>query len=244
MTTMASHPRIQRTNTYDARLLWLALSMTSGIGPTRVRKLLMYFDHDLERIFHASSLTELEAAGLQANSAQAIFSGKSRAAAEEEFGKAENAGAQVITPDDALWPQRLNEIYDPPSVLYVRGDPACLTEPAIAVVGTRRPTPYGMGMAGRLSQDLAAQGLGILSGMARGVDTLAHKGAFAGRGKTTAVWGTGIDVPYPKENKKLADEILAGGGQSSPSSRSAPLQRRKTSPSATGLSADSPSASW
>jgi DNA processing protein len=193
------------------RLLWLALAMTKGVGPTRVRKLLEYFEHDLERIFHAS-LTELEAAGLQANSAQAIFGNKSVESAEEEFGRAENAGARIITPDDDLWPQRLNEIYDPPIVLYVRGDAGCLMEPSIAVVGTRHPTPYGMGIAGRLSQDLAARGLGILSGMARGVDTLAHRGALAARGKTVAVWGTGIDVPYPKENKKLADEIVASGG--------------------------------
>ncbi|MEO8727448.1 MAG: DNA-processing protein DprA [Acidobacteriaceae bacterium] len=203
MTTMAAKD--------NARLLWLALSMTSGIGPTRVRKLLTYFDHNLERIFHAS-LTELEASGLQASSAQALFDGKSAAAAEEEFGKAASVGARILTPDDDLWPQRLNEIYDPPIVLYVRGDATVLTQPAIAVVGTRHPTPYGMGMAGRLSQDLAAQGLGILSGMARGVDTLAHKGALAARGNTIAVWGTGIDVPYPKENKKLSDEIVAGGG--------------------------------
>lgn len=207
MTTMA----VSADAAERSRLLWLALAMTTGVGPTRVRKLLGYFDHDLERIFHAS-LTELEAVGLQANSAQSIFSGKSIAAAEEEFGKAANAGARIVTPDDDLWPQRLNEIYDPPIVLYVRGDPSCLSEPAIAVVGTRHPTPYGMGMAGRLSQDLTAHGLAILSGMARGVDTHAHRGALAARGKTIAVWGTGIDVPYPRENKKLAEEIVLGGG--------------------------------
>jgi DNA processing protein len=199
------------TASTGTRLLWLALALTSGIGPTRVRKLLSYFDHDLERIFSAS-LTELEAAGLLANSAQEIFSRKSLAAAEQEFARAETAGARLLTPDDDLWPQRLNEIYDPPIVLYAKGDTSVLSDPMIAIVGTRHPTPYGMGMTSRLSQDLAAQGLGILSGMARGVDTLAHKGALAARGKTIAVWGTGIDVPYPKENKKLADEIVASGG--------------------------------
>jgi len=195
----------------NTRLLWLALSMTSGLGPTRVRRLLQHFDHDLERIFRAP-LTELEATGLPAASAQSIFERKSLSLAEEEFGKAENAGTQIITPDDDLWPERLNEIYDPPIVLYIKGDAALLAEPAIAVVGTRHPTPYGMGMASRLSQDLANAGLHILSGMARGVDSHAHRGALAGRGKTVAIWGTGIDQPYPRENKKLADEILAAGG--------------------------------
>ncbi|GAC1644561.1 MAG: DNA-processing protein DprA [Acidobacteriaceae bacterium] len=195
----------------NTRLQWLALAMTNGLGATRVRRLLQHFDHDLDRIFHAP-LTELEAAGLPASSAQSIFERKSLALAEEELGKAENAGARILTPDDDHWPERLNEIYDPPVVLYVRGNWSILSEPAVAVVGTRHPTPYGMGMAGRLSQDLAAAGLHILSGMARGVDTLAHKGAITGRGKTVAVWGTGIDVPYPRENKKLAEEIVATGG--------------------------------
>jgi DNA processing protein len=201
------------TATDRARLLWLALSLTPGIGygSVRVRRVLEYFGHELEPIFHAS-LTELEAAGLPAQSAQAIFAGKSVEAAEDEFGKAESSGAHILTPDDDHWPQRLNEIYDPPVVLYIKGDAARLAQPAIAVVGTRHPTPYGMGMAGRLSQDLAASGLGILSGMARGVDTHAHKGAIAARGWTVAVWGTGVDVPYPRENKKLADEIVASGG--------------------------------
>jgi len=84
--------------------------------------------------------------------------------------------------------------------------------PGIAVVGTRQPTPYGSGMAKMMSRDLAARGLVILSGMARGVDTAAHEGALEAHGKTVAVWGTGVDVIYPKENKKLAERILAEGG--------------------------------
>ena len=87
-----------------------------------------------------------------------------------------------------------------------------LARPAIAVVGTRHPTPYGTGVAEMLSRDLAVRRLLIVSGMARGIDTCAHKGALAARMPTVAVWGTGIDVVYPKENKKLAEEILATGG--------------------------------
>jgi DNA processing protein len=97
-------------------------------------------------------------------------------------------------------------------VLWVRGDAGLLNRAGIAVVGTRHPTPYGSGMAEVLSRDLARRGLVILSGMARGVDTAAHKGTLDVGGKTVAVWGTGIDVIYPKESKKLAEQIVAQGG--------------------------------
>ena len=113
--------------------------------------------------------------------------------------------------EDLCYPERLKEIYDPPLVLYVRGDPEVLKQPGIAVVGTRHPTPYGSGMAERLATDLASQGLVIISGMARGVDTASHRGAITAKGKTIAVFGTGVDVIYPKENSRLADQILALG---------------------------------
>jgi len=97
-------------------------------------------------------------------------------------------------------------------VLYLRGNAEVINKPGIAVVGTRHPTPYGIGMAERLACDLAARGLVIFSGMARGVDSAAHRGALNGRGQTVAIWGTGIDVVYPKENQKITDQILASGG--------------------------------
>jgi len=106
----------------------------------------------------------------------------------------------------------LKEIYDPPPVLWVRGDAGLLSRAAIAIVGTRHPSPYGTGMAELLARDLAVRRLLVVSGMARGIDSSAHRGALAARMPTVAVWGTGIDVVYPKENKKLAEEILAGGG--------------------------------
>jgi DNA processing protein len=114
--------------------------------------------------------------------------------------------------DDASYPPRLKEIYDPPLVLYVRGSVDVLTKPGLAMVGTRHPSPYGSGMAERLACDLAAQGLVIISGMARGVDTASHRGAIAAKGKTLAVFGTGVDVIYPKENSRLGEQILALGG--------------------------------
>ena len=194
-----------------AALSWLALALTPGLGPTRARKLAEHFG-SAESVFRAS-LTELEACGLHAAAAQAIATGKSAALAQEELGKAADAGAHILTLDDPAYPPLLRQIYDPPVVLYIRGAVDPLSAPGIAVVGTRHPTPYGVGMAERLSCDLANNlGLVITSGMARGVDTAAHRGALMGKGKTIAVFGTGIDVIYPRENQKIADSILATGG--------------------------------
>jgi len=189
---------------------WLALALTPGLGPTRARKLAEHFG-SAEAVFHAS-LTELEATGMQAVSAQSLATGKSLDLAEEECVKASGMGVKIVALDEPGYPERLREIYDPPVVLFVRGNVEVLSNPGIALVGTRHPTPYGLGMAERLSRDLAARGLVIISGMARGVDTASHRGAIAANSKTVAVFGTGIDVIYPKENTRLADQILALGG--------------------------------
>lgn len=191
-------------------LEWLGLSLTPGLGPSKVRKLVEHFTSP-DAVFHAS-LTELEAAGIPAVSAQSLATGKSAELAREESARAADAGVTVLSMDDALYPRRLKEIYDPPVVLYVRGDAEILNKPGVAMVGTRHPTPYGSGMAERLSCDLAAQGLVIISGMARGVDTASHRGAIAAKGKTVAVFGTGVDVIYPKENSRLSEQILSFGG--------------------------------
>ncbi|MBV9145406.1 MAG: DNA-protecting protein DprA [Acidobacteria bacterium] len=191
-------------------LQWLALTLTPAMGPIRGHKLVRHFG-GIDRAFTAS-LTELEAAGLPAAAAQSIALNKSYSLAEEEFMKARDIGAELVSFDDVRYPARLKEIYDPPLLLYVRGDAALLSQPGLGVVGTRHPTPYGIGMAERLGNDLASRGLVIVSGMARGVDTHAHRGALNGKGKTVAVWGTGVDVPYPRENKRIADAILEAGG--------------------------------
>ena len=193
-----------------AKMAWMALTLTPGMGPTRIWKAMGRLE-SAERLFEAS-LTELEGLRMPAAAAQFVFEGKARAAAEDEMKRVTEAGGSVLTPEDAEYPERLREIYDPPAVLWIRGDVTLLTRPGIAVVGTRHPSPYGAGMAEMLSRDLANRGLVILSGMARGVDTAAHKGALDAGGKTVAVWGTGIDVIYPKENKKLAEQIVATGG--------------------------------
>jgi DNA processing protein len=215
------------------RLGWMALALTPEMGPTRIARAMERLatggsGRDLnetghnsngsarafyraERVFEAS-LTELEAAGMPAGAAQFVSDGRARAAAEKEVKQVAEAGGFFLTREDEAYPGRLLNIYDPPAVLWVRGDAKLLERPGIAVVGTRHPTPYGLGMAEMLSRDLANRRLTILSGMARGVDSAAHKGALDAGGKTVAVWGTGIDVVYPKENKKLAERIVASGG--------------------------------
>jgi DNA processing protein len=191
-------------------LEWLALALTPGLGPTKARRLIERFG-SVQAIFQAT-LTELEAAGIQAVAAQSLGTGRSLELAQDELARASAAGVRLISQDDAAYPAQLKQIYDPPLVLYVRGDAAILSSPGIAIVGTRHPTPYGMGMAERLACDLAARGLIIFSGLARGVDTAGHRGAVAAKGKTVAVFGTGIDVLYPKENSRLLDQMLALGG--------------------------------
>ncbi len=194
----------------EARLAWLALALTPGMGPTRCARAVKRLGA-AERLFGAS-LTELEGIGMPAEAAQFCFDGRARAAAIEEASRTAEQQASYLTPEDEAYPSRLLEIYDPPAVLWVRGDAKQLNRPGIAVVGTRQPTPYGAGMAEMLSRDLARRGMVVMSGMARGVDTCAHKGALEAGGATVAVWGTGIDVIYPKENKKLAEQIVAQGG--------------------------------
>ncbi len=193
------------------KLQWLALSLTPGIGAGRGGKLVEAFGGDIARVFGAS-LTELEAAGISGQSAQGIALGRSLELAAEELDRVREMGGALIVPGDAEYPLRLLEIYDPPLVLYVRGDAQALNTIGLAVVGTRHPSPYGTGMAERLACDLAARGLTIFSGMARGVDTSAHRGALAAHGRTVAIWGTGLDEVYPKENRKIADEMVAAGG--------------------------------
>ncbi len=202
--------RMAESRMSEGRLAWLALTLAPGMGPTRcaraVRKL-----GAAERLFQAS-LTELEGLGLPAEAAQFCFDGRARAAAVEEWTRTIDQQARLLTPEDEDYPGSLLGIYDPPTVLWVRGDVGLLNRPGIAVVGTRQPTPYGSGMAEMLSRDLARRRVVVMSGMARGVDTCAHKGALDAGGATVAVWGTGIDVIYPKENKRLAEQIVAQGG--------------------------------
>src|SRR5664279_118764 len=191
-------------------LAWLALVLTPGLGPRRILQAVQKLDSPAH-LFRLS-LTELESLAIPAQAAQFIFEGKARAEAEGEWRSTRDAGGSLLTYTDEDYPERLKEIYDPPVVLWVRGERSLLARPSLAVVGTRHPTPYGAGMAEMLSRDLSHRKLLIISGMARGIDTAAHNGALSANAPTIAVWGTGIDVIYPKENKSLAEKILLAGG--------------------------------
>ena len=194
----------------EDRLALLALALTPNLGPKRIADAMRGLQCPAQ--LFALTLTELEGLRFPADAAQFIFDGKARRAAEEETARFLDKGVSLITLASPEYPERLKEIYDPPPVLWVRGDVGLLSRPSIAIVGTRHPSPYGMQVAEMLARDLSARRLTVVSGMARGIDTCAHKGALAARMPNVAVWGTGIDVVYPKENRKIAEEILAVGG--------------------------------
>jgi DNA processing protein len=194
----------------DQYLGWVALALTPGLGARMAGKLLRQFGSP-EAVFNAS-LTALEGQRLPAAVAQAIHSRQPMSAAAKELAQAQQAGYRLVTWDEPAYPHLLREIYDPPPLLYVRGNTELLNRHSISMVGARRPTPYGNQMAERLARDLAARGLVIVSGLARGIDACAHRGALSTpAGTTIAVLGCGIDVVYPKENRKLFEEIEQRG---------------------------------
>jgi DNA processing protein len=192
------------------RLAWIALTLTPGLGPKRIIKAAQALP-DLSSLFRLS-LTELESLNFPAPAAQFLFTGKARTEAEREVVRMSEQKGAILTYAEEDYPEQLREIFDPPPVLWVLGDVKLLARPSIAIVGTRHPTPYGTGMAEVLARDLATHRMVILSGMARGIDTAAHRGALTAGGSTVAIWGTGVDVIYPKENKSLAENILISGG--------------------------------
>jgi DNA processing protein len=143
--------------------------------------------------------------------AQAIVAQSGLKEAEQETTAVEKAKYRLITYGGESYPRLLQEIGDPPLVLYVRGDISVLSQHAVAVVGTRRPTAYGSSVAHRLACDLAQRQLVIVSGLARGIDSAAHRGALEAKGKTIAVLGSGLDVIYPRENTRLAEQVAESG---------------------------------
>jgi len=194
----------------EGYLAWLALALAPGLGARLAGKLLREFGSP-EAVFNAS-LTALEAHGLHAPVAQAIHSREPLSAAAKELAQVQASGCRLLTWDEPAYPHLLRQIYDPPPLLYVRGNVELLDRHSLAIVGARRPTPYGNQMADRLARDLAERGLVIVSGLARGIDSSAHKGALAStRGATIGVLGSGIDVVYPKENKKIFAQMEERG---------------------------------
>jgi DNA processing protein len=194
----------------DASLSWLALALTPGLACRLSARLLKRFESP-EGVFRAS-LRELEACHLTAAAAQAVVKKEAFKRAEKELAKIRTiAGCGLINWTDPEYPQTLLQIYDPPVLMYVRGDAQVLNLPALGIVGTRKPTLYGTQMAERLGRELAARGIVVVSGMARGIDAIGHQGAMAVNGRAIGVLGTGIDICYPKENKKLYEKVLERG---------------------------------
>ncbi len=194
----------------DVSLPWLALALTPGLACRLSARLLRKFASP-DGVFRAS-LDQLESCGLPAQVSQAVFRKEAFKRAEKELAAIKNiAGCRLLNWTEPEYPATLLQIYDPPVLFYLRGDPQILNMPSLSIVGTRRPTLYGTQMAERLGRDLAARGLVIVSGMARGIDAIGHQGAMAANGRAIGVLGTGIDVCYPKENKKLYEKVLERG---------------------------------
>ena len=194
----------------DASLSWLALALTPGLASRLSARLLKEFGSP-EEVFRAP-LTRLEACKLPGPVAQAVFKKQSFKRAEKELALTRRIDrCRLLNWTDPEYPQTLLQIYDPPVMLYVRGDAEVLNLPSISIVGTRRPTLYGTQMAERLGRELAARGLVVVSGLARGIDAIGHQGAMAVNGRAIGVLGTGVDVCYPKENKKLYEKVLERG---------------------------------
>ena len=190
---------------------WISLNMTPQIGPRAATKLLEKFG-SAENVFHARR-GELESLRIKPESIESILKREFHEKAEAELNKVKAIGGDVLVLDDGGYPYLLREIADPPITLYVKGDwQACFDAPCVAVVGSRKCSTYGENASEMLSRDLATNGICVVSGLARGIDTAAHRGAIAGKGKTVAVLGTGIDQVYPKENARLVENILDAGG--------------------------------
>lgn len=194
----------------DASLSWLALGLTPGLGSRLAARVLRKFGSP-DGVFRAS-LADLESCNLPAQAVQSIVKKESFKRAEKELdGVRKIANCRLLNWTEPEYPQTLLQIYDPPVLLYIRGDVQVLNLPSLSIVGTRRPTLYGTQMAQRLGRELAARGLVIVSGLARGIDAIGHQGALDANGRAIGVLGTGIDVCYPKENKKLYEKVLERG---------------------------------
>lgn len=189
----------------------IALNMLPTMGPVRLRKLLQVFENP-ERIL-ASRRDALRAVdGIGNDVADQIVNWESIVDLPRELDRIRESGVTVITAESPLYPRQLREIHAPPIVLYVWGELTERDQHAIAVIGSRRTTHYGMESAKKLSYQLAYAGLTVISGLARGIDTAAHQGALAAKGRTVAVIGSGLLKLYPPENAALAEKIRDGHG--------------------------------
>ncbi len=185
------------------------MTLVPGAGAHVQRKLWTSYP-DLSDVFTLTT-TQLEIQGIPPDVSRSIALRSYRGMAEEIVDWAMREGCRLVIRGDKDYPPLLNEIHDAPLVLYARGCMDSLTLPCVAVVGTRKPTYYGLQMAEGLASDLARRGVAVVSGLARGIDASAHRGCLSGQGRTIAVLGCGIDVIYPREHRQLTREILKDG---------------------------------
>jgi DNA processing protein len=188
---------------------WIAFNKVSGIGAARLRALLDYFG-DLELAWQASG-HDLRQAGLDKRSLSNVLQMRDALDLDAELERLARMGITVLTWDDPDYPRNLREVYNPPPVLYVRGQIDKCDEWAVAVVGTRQASVYGKEAARMLGAGLGQAGVTVVSGLARGIDTVAHRACLDAGGRTIAVLGCGVDVIYPHQNSRLAAEIVGRG---------------------------------
>jgi DNA processing protein len=186
----------------------VALNLVLAEWPNRMKKVLEKFSN-LPDAFQ-SPRGELLSIGLDEDEAGRLSSPEIFDRAQKEIDRARKKGYSLLTLEDVEYPAYLKEIFDPPGVLYCAGCPEALQSPAVAIVGTRKPSPYGRAVAEKLAEDLASRGVVIMSGLALGIDSIAHWGALK-RGRTVAVLGSGLDNIYPRQNRKLFQKIAENG---------------------------------
>jgi DNA processing protein len=187
---------------------WVALNIVLSEKLKATKKILSRFPR-IRDLFE-TSVTEIEAFGLDKETAAALISPQTLHQAENDIEKLTRKKYAILTLEDRNYPSYLRETFDPPCVLYCAGKVDVLEELSVSIVGARKPTPYGRAVAEKLACDLASRGLVVVSGLARGIDSVAHWGALQG-GKTVAVMGSGLDQIYPRENRKLFEKILETG---------------------------------
>ena len=193
----------------NPRRYWIGFNLVKGIGAVRLKNVLDYFG-SLDIAWDAPA-DALQAAGLPQKSVEYLINLRNQVNLDEVCDHIEKMGIQVVTWEDDSYPRRLKEINQSPPVLFIRGSVEMADDWAVAVVGTRRVTPYGRQVAIELGRFLAQNGVTVVSGLARGIDAVAHSSALQAGGRTIAVLGNGVDVVYPPEHRKLTEEIMRAG---------------------------------
>src|SRR5947209_2840627 len=194
----------------DSREALVALNLIEGVGPIRVRQLLEHFG-DAPGILRASKQQLLQARNIGEETAEAIANWEKNVDLSAELKRIADFGCRIVIQTDLEYPELLRQIYDPPIVLYVKGELLTKDKNAVAMVGSRMTTHYGIEVARKLAYQLAYVGVTVVSGGARGIDSAAHQGALSAKGRTIAVLGTGINLVFPPENAELYERITANG---------------------------------